>query len=300
MVLREKLKVMDFMTRSVVTIKPEQTIDEAKELMKKNGIAGLPVMSGVELAGIITISDIITALERNKLKATVSEVMTKEVIVLNPEETIKETLSLFRKYKIGRFPVIEENKIVGIISIGDIVHKLANYIAINQVEEGSKEFNWDTQEFGENINKSPQEKGLIARFEIIGGDFTKAGEAASRTKDLLQSMNIKKEIIRRCAIAAYEVEMNIVIHSNGGNIFVLIKDSEIKVIAQDIGPGIPDIAKAMVEGYSTASDEIRSLGFGAGMGLPNIKKNVDEFSIDSSLEEGTRVEFTIFIPKESA
>lgn len=296
MVPREKLKVKDFMTRDVITISPDQTIDDAKELMKNKGIAGLPVINGEQLVGIITISDIITALEKDKLKAKVLEVMTKQVIVLNSDETIKETLSRFRKYKIGRFPVLDNEKIVGIISIGDIVHKLANYMAIDQVEEGSKGDFWDTNEAWEDYDNF-LEKGIVTKYEIMGGDFTKAGEAASGTKQFLQHIKINKEIIRRCAIATFEVEMNIVIHSNGGNILVLIKDTEIKVIAQDIGPGIPDIARAMVEGFSTAGDEIRALGFGAGMGLPNIKKNVDEFSIDSTVEEGTRVEFTIFIPK---
>lgn len=129
---------------------------------------------------------------------------------------------------------------------------------------------------------SEQEVLLSLELPVTAGDFVRAGEASSRIKKVLQQLGIDPKIIRRVAIAAYEAEMNIVIHSLGGEIGTTITPQDIVLVCQDRGPGITDIALAMEEGYSTASEEVREMGFGAGMGLPNIKRSADEFMIESS------------------
>jgi anti-sigma regulatory factor (Ser/Thr protein kinase) len=126
-------------------------------------------------------------------------------------------------------------------------------------------------------------------YQISGDDFSRAGEASSDVKNKLKRMGIASSVIRKVAIALYEGEINMVIHANGGTIDVSIGDDGIQLVLADQGPGIPDINQAMQAGFSTASEEVRSLGFGAGMGLPNMKKNSDEMHIDTEIGVGTTV-----------
>ncbi len=130
---------------------------------------------------------------------------------------------------------------------------------------------------------------LIFTYVIDGDDFTRAGEASSSVKNKLKMIGVDSDVIRRVAIAMYEGEINMVIHANGGVITVTISDTDITMVLADSGPGIPDIDKAMQEGYSTAREEVRSLGFGAGMGLPNMKRYTDEMHIDTVLGTGTTI-----------
>ena len=130
---------------------------------------------------------------------------------------------------------------------------------------------------------------LIFRFEVDGEDFTSAGQASVQVKKNLRQIGIDPETIRRVSIAMYEGEINMVIHAGGGVAEVGVYDEYIEIVLDDRGPGIADIDKAMQEGYSTASDTVRSLGFGAGMGLPNMKKNTDSLSIESTLGVGTKI-----------
>jgi anti-sigma regulatory factor (Ser/Thr protein kinase) len=126
-------------------------------------------------------------------------------------------------------------------------------------------------------------------YEVPANDFTRAGEASSSLKSSLKKMGVSPEIVRKVAIAMYEGEINMVIHATGGKIDVTISPEEIEMILKDQGPGIVNIELAMQAGYSTAPDNIRNLGFGAGMGLPNMKKYSDEFHIESMIGVGTTV-----------
>ncbi|NOY65193.1 MAG: anti-sigma regulatory factor [Nitrospirae bacterium] len=132
-------------------------------------------------------------------------------------------------------------------------------------------------------------------FHIVGGDFSRAGEASTEIKSILQSLGFNKEIVRRAAIATFEAEMNIIIYTTAGILRYEITPERIKIIAQDMGPGIEDVELAMQEGYSTAPDWVREMGWGSGMGLPNMKKNSDDFKIDSVVGEGTTVEMIIYL-----
>ena len=136
---------------------------------------------------------------------------------------------------------------------------------------------------------------LTFNYIISGDDFTRAGEASSNVKSKLKMMGVDNNLIRKVAIAMYEGEINMVIHANGGTITVDISDDNIRVVLKDQGPGIADIDKAMEQGYSTAPAEVRALGFGAGMGLPNMKKYSDNMLIESTVGVGTTVTMDIHL-----
>ena len=130
---------------------------------------------------------------------------------------------------------------------------------------------------------------LVFRFTVDGDDFTSAGQASVQVKKNLRQLGLDAEIIKRVSIAMYEGEINMVIHAGGGEAVVTVSEDCVEILLKDSGPGIEDIEKAMQAGYSTAPDSIRSLGFGAGMGLPNMKKNSDSLKIDSTVGVGTTI-----------
>lgn len=132
-------------------------------------------------------------------------------------------------------------------------------------------------------------------YDVDGTDFTRAGEASAAVKKSLRQLGVAPDVIRKVAIALYEGEINMVIHADGGVIDVCIQNDKIRMTLKDSGKGIADITLAMREGYSTAPDEVRSLGFGAGMGLSNMKKNSDEFNIESTVNVGTTVSMAVNI-----
>ncbi len=135
---------------------------------------------------------------------------------------------------------------------------------------------------------------LTFRYEVPGDDFTRAGEASSDVKRKLKQLGYSPEAVRKVAIAMYEGEINMVIHAGGGEAVVEMDPEEIRVTLRDQGPGIPDVEKAMKEGWSTAPDTVRNLGFGAGMGLPNIKKYTDELRIETEVGVGTTLYMKVF------
>ena len=134
---------------------------------------------------------------------------------------------------------------------------------------------------------------LEKTYALQGGDFMRAGEVSSSIKKTLKEIGIDSQIIRRMAIASFEAEINVVCYAEQGTFSLTITPDMLKVVVQDVGQGIADIELAMKEGYSTATEAIREMGFGAGMGLPNIKKNVDRLAIDSMVGKGTRLEMVI-------
>nr|WP_314461990.1 ATP-binding protein [uncultured Clostridium sp.] len=134
---------------------------------------------------------------------------------------------------------------------------------------------------------------ITFHYTISPDDFTRAGEASSDVKSKLKKMGVTPEAVRKAAIAMYEGEINMVIHAKGGEITVHITTESIEMVLEDVGPGIPDIELAMQAGYSTAPDAVRSLGFGAGMGLPNMKKYSDEMEIHTVIGEGTTIRMVV-------
>jgi serine/threonine-protein kinase RsbT len=135
------------------------------------------------------------------------------------------------------------------------------------------------------------------KYHIEGGDFTHAGNASSQVKKMLKQLNVDPNIIKRIVVALYEAEVNIVAHAYRGDIEIDIETDKVFIKLIDQGPGIKDINLAMQEGYSTASQKVRDMGFGAGLGLPNMKKNSDVLNVQSEVGKGTRIEITTFLNK---
>ena len=136
-------------------------------------------------------------------------------------------------------------------------------------------------------------------YPVAAMDFVVAGEASGKIKRLLKKLGVNFNVVRRISIAVYEAEINLVIHSMGGKIVLEVGEADVTLIVEDVGPGIPDIDLAMSEGYSTASDEVRMMGFGAGMGLANMARNADRFHIDSARGKGTRIEMVFHLTDAS-
>jgi len=132
-------------------------------------------------------------------------------------------------------------------------------------------------------------------YQIKGGDFTNAGYASSEVKKILKQLNVDFKIIKRIVVSLYEAEVNIVAHAYEGSIKVDIDTTSVHITLRDKGPGIPDIDQAMKEGFSTATDKVREMGFGAGMGLPNIKRNTDEMHLTSKVGVGTKLEIVNYL-----
>ena len=143
------------------------------------------------------------------------------------------------------------------------------------------------------MKKDSEDVKVIKRYDISGSDFSSAGEASSSFKEVLKNLGVNSGAVRRAAIAMYEAEINTVIHGGGGVCEAQVLEDKIIISFSDNGPGIADVELAMQEGYSTASEKIRELGFGAGMGLPNIKKYTDDMKIETAPGKGTTVTLTI-------
>ena len=131
-------------------------------------------------------------------------------------------------------------------------------------------------------------------YTVVEGDFVNAGKASSSVKKTLKQLNVDPQVVKRVVVALYEAEVNAIAHAYGGKVLVDIDPDRIKMVVADKGPGIPDIAWAMEEGHSTARPEVRDMGFGAGMGLPNMQKNVDKMNVTSAVCVGTTVEMEVF------
>lgn len=129
-------------------------------------------------------------------------------------------------------------------------------------------------------------------FPVAAGAYETAGEASAAIKRKLKQLGVDSGVLRRVSVASYEVELNLVIHSRGGVLTLEVEPDRVRLVSRDVGPGIPDVELAMREGYSTANEEARSLGFGAGMGLPNMKRNADQFAIESAVGVGTTIEMS--------
>lgn len=283
------LKVKDVMTTNLITAPRDYTLRKIQQLMKNHRVTGVPIVEEGHIFGMVSVEDIMNALDNGFINETVDQCMTRNVIVLEDEMPLSLALSYFEKYRFRRFPVLnKENTIVGIMTSRDILNKILT------------EMNTEVERLEKNIPdtmlNNPQH--YYREFYVQKFDFETAGKASGETKRIMQSKSFPSKLIRRAAIAIYELEMNLVIHSDGGKIIVAITSDTIDITARDMGPGIKDIAQALKEGYSTATDWIRSLGFGAGMGLPNVKRVSDTFDIQSSWGSGTVVKSTIQIIRE--
>ncbi len=288
-----ELRIGDIMTRELITVTPETTMRAVKQLLRDQKISGLPVMREEQLVGIISIENLIRALEANDLDAEVNRYMSTLLFTIGERESAVRALNVFGRAGVGRLPVVDDDgKLVGILTPGDITRGVLRALERAYHEEEIRKYR--VRHVFEDITSD--RTSLILRYDITVRDFNKAGRASSHLKQTLVRLGIDPRIVRRVAIVSYEAEMNIVIHSEtGGNLVAEINPELIAILAYDSGPGIEDVKAAMQPGWSTAPDWIREMGFGAGMGLANIKATADEMYLDSWPRKGTKLEAVIYL-----
>lgn len=285
------LKVKEAMCRNVVKVKPETTIKKLRTVLKKNAISGAPVVDKGKVVGIISIEDLIKCLVNGETEAKVKDKMTKTVTVCHPEEPLSRAIQIFERTGYGRLPIVEKDsfKLVGILTKSDILlclfKKLRYLYETKEENESELPTNLYSALKGDYIFET---KRLVQKM-----DFKNAGSVSSQFKDTMTKFGLPLDIVRRVSICTYEAEMNMVIYSEGGHLSLTITPQKVKVEARDRGPGIEDIEKALTPGFSTAPDWIRELGFGAGMGLPNIKHNADKLTIKTQKNKFTKLGFEV-------
>ncbi len=294
------LKVGEVMTRRLETIHPEMRMGAVLDLFRTARISGAPVVAAGEpakLVGVLSLEDLIHALQINDLRAPVSEYMTTKVITARATDPVVEALKTFGTRNVGRLPVVDEaGQLVGILTKGDITDGVLQ--ALQKDYQAEEVRRYRASHLFEDIISD--RTSLILRYRIQARDFTHGGNASSNIKRALLRLGADAQIARRCGIAAYEAEMNLIIHATeGGTVKLEIEPHLIKIEVTDTGPGIPDVDLAREPGYSTATDEVRELGFGAGMGLTNIQRCVDEMQLESTVGVGTQLTMHIHLPEEA-
>lgn len=288
----QRLKVRDVMTTDLIAAERSTPLREVQRLMKEKKISGVPVKEGGRFLGLISINDIIQALEGGYIDDTCQKHMSTKLVVLEDDMPLSFALRYFDKYHYGRFPVINrQQKLVGIVSQRDINRALL-------VELAQEISRLESESISHKVPEGPFSLYVLREFPVSKYDFENAGKAANKIKQVLKEKNFPSKIIRRIAVAAYELEINLCVHSDGGVLSWQLSNGRAEIIARDSGPGIEDVAWACKDGNSTANEWIRSFGFGAGMGLVNVKRVSDLFEIESKLGEGTKVKAVVFVDSD--
>lgn len=295
--LAYELRINEVMTEDIYCLDPEMNMETALDIFQEQRFSGAPVTEKEELIGILSIEDLIRALREKNLEAAVSHYMTTSLTTVRGSDPVVEALKTFAKTKFGRLPVLDkEGNLVGIITKGDISNGLLS--ALQRDYHAEELIRYRASHLFEDIISG--RTSLILRYDIRKGDFVHGGNASSKIKRALLRLGASPQIARRCGIAIYEAEMNLIIHTDhGGTLRVEIEPHKISMEAYDDGPGIEDVELAMKAGYSTATHEIQEMGFGAGMGLVNIKRCVDEMRLISSKERGTNLYMIIYLNGET-
>jgi CBS domain-containing protein/anti-sigma regulatory factor (Ser/Thr protein kinase) len=281
------LKVSETMTTEVKSVTPDQPLSTVLEILRIGRISGVPVQKNHKLVGVLSIEDIVHAMEKNELSSPVRAYMSKKVISVNVYDPIVKAIELFSEYRVGRLPVVDENgKLAGIITKGDITRGIL--VALQKDYKVEELRRYRASHLFEDITSD--RTSLILRYNIKARDYVNGGQASSNIKRALLRLGASPQLARQCGIAIYEAEMNLIIHSDhGGIIRVQIEPLRILMQTTDTGPGIADVKLALQAGWSTATQEARDMGFGAGMGLVNIRRCVDRMELESTVGKGTKL-----------
>lgn len=290
------LKVGDVMISDVNTVRPDMPMNDLLEIMRKGRISGAPVTEGEKLVGIVSIEDLIYSMRKGDLVTPISQYMARSVVTVKVYEPVVRALEIFSEQHFGRLPVVDEaDKLVGIITKGDITRGLLLALQKDYQEEELRRYR--ASHLFEDITSD--RTSLILRYNIRACDFTNGGQASSHIKRALLRLGASPQMARKCGIAVYEAEMNLVIHTQqGGELRVQIEPHRVLMQTLDAGPGIADVHLALQPGWSTASQEVRDMGFGAGMGLVNIRRCVDRMDLVSALGKGTKLTMEIDLPAD--
>lgn len=289
MELLQRLRVKDVMrSHDIASVVRTDSLRYAENLMKRYHISGVPVLEEKRLFGIVSIKDIIQALEGEWIGDACQKHMSTNLVVLEEDMPLAFAIKYFQNYTFGRFPVLNKDRdFVGIVSQRDVTRVLMKELTNELARLEGKAVASSSSERPKGGASLPYYS--MRQFVVVHNDLSNAGKAANEIKRMLKDSGIDNKIIRRIAVAAYELEINVCIHSVGGTLTFILEQDKAVIIAKDSGPGIKDIEWACRDGTSTANDWIRSMGFGAGMGLANSKRVSDTFNIVSKVPTGTTV-----------
>jgi len=292
-VLVYELRVRDAMSKPAITAAPTDSLRTIQHLMKQHKFSGVPITPNGKLMGLISIEDIISALDHGYINDSVQTHMTTNLVTLREHYSLVRAVAEFDRHGFGRFPVLDSSDhLVGMITRGDITTCLMHHL-----EKRAEEAVAHEAVLVAATKPAQDDARVVIHSRVKSGDFDHAGRISQRMRTVLRDRGIDPDVRRRAAIVAYEAETNIIIHSLGGEITVAIDPDRLMVDATDIGPGIENVELAMREGWSTAGGLARELGFGAGMGLPNMKKCSDQFRIESKDGGTTHIHSEILLQK---
>lgn len=286
-----ELRVSDVMHTDVVTVAPTTPVSELREILRDNRISGTPVVENGHLIGIISVEDFIRWLAEGGPDCVIADRMTGDVITVCEDEPLIQAINKLERFGFGRLPVLKRGteKVIGVLTKGDSIAGLLKKLDVDYRQAETRSAR--SRHIFEDI--VADRSSLIFEYVVAGGSIERAGISASGLKTSLMRLGISPQTVRRAAIATYEAEMNLIFFTEGGQIIARIEPDVIRLEVTDDGPGIKNIDQAMRPGFSTAPEWVRELGFGAGMGLHNIKTCADRMHIDSSLGVGTRLEVDI-------
>ncbi|MCC7519249.1 MAG: CBS domain-containing protein [Verrucomicrobiae bacterium] len=286
-----ELRVRDAMTCRLRTASPRDSLRSIQLLMKEHRISGVPITRDSALLGLVSIEDIVHALDQGHINDPAEARMTRHPVVMRDHYSLVRAVAEFDRFDFGRFPVLDVgDRLVGIITRGDITGALMHHLERRAEEAVRKE----AERTAAAVPDEPHRR-FILNAEVRAGDFDSAGKLSQRLRQILRARGVEPSIRRRATIIAYEAETNMIIHSLGGRLTATVGADRVTIEAVDQGPGIEDLDLAMREGWSTAGPLARKLGFGAGMGLPNIRRSTDQLDIKSDLANGTRLHAEVLL-----
>ncbi|MCK5038947.1 MAG: CBS domain-containing protein [Thermoplasmata archaeon] len=286
-------RISDFMSKPPITLTGEATMADAKALMRDNKISGIPIVDdGDKLTGLVSLENIIVALENQKINDPIHKHMVTNVSHLMDDMAVSAVMSYLMTHGYHRYPVVnKEKKVVGIVTRGDLMLHL--YTQLGNIYMHNKRRD---DLLTPVIHLSDSDKSMddmSFSYDINTRDIDMAGKGSTLFKKFLQEHEVPVAETRRASISLYEAEVNVVIHGGGkGEIKGYLVNNQIFMVVVDHGPGIEDIDLAMEIGYTTATAEARKRGFGAGLGLNNIKQYSDKLIIISS-SDGVKIEMVV-------
>jgi anti-sigma regulatory factor (Ser/Thr protein kinase)/CBS domain-containing protein len=286
-ILAYELRVGALMAAPQLVVTAQDSARTTLEQLEQLRLSAAPVIQRGKLIGVITID----ALEKSDARVKAHVVAPPPP--LHPEDLVIKAIQLFSKTKADHLPVVDDKgELVGMLGKADLTSGLLDTLAADSHEEEIRRFR--ASHLFEDIVSD--RTSLMLRYRVPARDFAKGGLASACVRQALLRLGADLDTARRCAIGVYEAEMNLVIHTlHGGILRVEVQPHMIFIEALDDGPGIEDVELAMQPGYTTTPEEIRALGFGAGFGLPNIKRCVDKMWLQSTPGEGTRLEMWIYM-----
>ena len=295
--LAYELRVKEVMTSDVLTMTPGDKMASLFDLFQEGNISGAPVITEGKLVGIASVKDLVDAMRQDDLNALVGDYMSSCLHTVRADDLLIKALEEFSQTKVGRLPVVDKDgNLVGILTKGDIANGLLKALQSDRTQEEIRRYR--ASHLFEDIVSD--RTSLILRYRVQPRDFADGGMASAYVRQALLRLGASLEVARRTAIAVYEAEMNLVIHTNNGGILrVEVQPHMIFIEALDDGPGIEDVEMAMQPGYTTTPSEIKALGFGAGFGLSNIKCCVDKMWLQSKIGEGTQLEMWIYLSSDA-